>query len=254
MQTLRRLYESSAWNLTIGLVVFANSIVLGMLTEVAEGSYAESVLTNVDAAMLTVLVADCVLCVAVRRRALLNSPWDLFDITVTLVSVMPHIEMLSALRVLRVLRVLRLVSFIPHGRATVDALFSAMRQMAAAFVVMGVVFYSVVIISTNLFREIDPVHYGSLGLSAIHLYAIMVSFGNDPDAIVPVVSVFPWAWLLYIPFVVIARFGLLNLFIGVLAAAVRDQLDAERAGRERAQLDRLEAKLDALAETLKRSS
>lgn len=251
METLRRFYESSAWNLTIGLVVFANSIVLGMLTEVVEGSHADDVLSNLDAVMLSVLLADSALCIAVRRKTVLKNPWDLFDITVTVVSVIPHIEMLSALRVLRVLRVLRLVSFIPHGRATVDALFSAMRPMAAAFVVMGVVFYSVVIISTNLFREIDPVHYGNLGLSAIHLYAIMVSFGNDPDAIVPVVGVFPWAWLVFIPFVVIASFGLLNLFIGVLAAAVRDQLDAERSGRDRAQIDRLEAKVDALTEALR---
>jgi voltage-gated sodium channel len=118
--------------------------------------------------------------------------------------------------------------------------------------VMGVVFYSMVIISTNLFRDIDPLHYGNLGRSAIHLYAIMVSFGNDPDAIVPVVSVAPWAWLVFIPFVVTASFGLLNLFIGVLAAAVRDQLDAERSGRAQAQVDRLEAKVDALSEQLRK--
>jgi voltage-gated sodium channel len=68
---------------------------------------------------------------------------------------------------------------------------------------------------------------------------------------VPVVGVFPWAWLVFVPFVVIASFGLLNLFIGVLAAAVRDQLDAERSGRDRAQIDRLEAKVDALTEALR---
>jgi voltage-gated sodium channel len=244
---LGRFQRSRFWQFAVGVIVFANSIVLGGLTEVAEGSHTELVLARVDSAMLLVLVFDSFLSIALRGRALLRSPWDMFDITVTLMSVVPQIDMLSALRVLRVVRVLRLVSFVPHGRATVDALFSAMRQMLAAFMVMGLVFYSVVIISTNLFRDIDPTHYGSLGRSAIHLYAIMISFGNDPDAIVPVVTVFPWAWLVFVPFVIIASFGLLNLFIGVLAAAVREQLDAERSGRARAQMDRIEAKLDALA-------
>ena len=248
---LRRFYESRGWTVGVGLVVFANSILLGLLTEVAESSSTEAVFAQLDNAMLAVLVLDSVLCIVVRGRTVLRRPWDLFDILVTLIAVVPQIEMLSALRVLRVVRVLRLLSFVPHGRATVDALFAAMRNMTAAFAVMGVVFYSVVIISTNLFRDVDPVHYGTLGRSAIHLYAIMVSFGNDPEAIVPVVSVIPWAWLVFVPFVVIASFGLLNLFIGVLAAAVRDQLDAERAGRERAHMDRLEAKLDALTAAIR---
>lgn len=248
---LRRFYHSRFWRLSVGSVVFANSIVLGGLTEVAEDSAAEAILSHVDDAMLLVLVADSALCLAVRGRGILRRPWDLFDVAVTLVSTVPQIEMLSTLRVLRVLRVLRLLSFVPHGRATVDALFGAMRQMTAAFLVMGVVFYSVVIISTNLFRDVDPAHYGSLGSSAIHLYAIMVSFGNDPDAIIPVVTALPWAWLVFVPFVVIASFGLLNLFIGVLAAAVREQLDAERSGRDRARLERVEAKVDALTALLR---
>jgi voltage-gated sodium channel len=247
-----RIYQSRGWTLGVGIVIFLNSIVLGLLTEVPEHTPAAGILSGLDSAMLLVLLADCGLCVAARGRGVLQRPWDLFDIVVTVVSVVPQIDMLSALRVLRVLRVLRLLSFVPHGRATVDALFGAMRQMTAAFMVMGVVFYSMVIISTNLFRDIDPLHYGNLGRSAIHLYAIMVSFGNDPDAIVPVVSVAPWAWLVFIPFVVTASFGLLNLFIGVLAAAVRDQLDAERSGRAQAQVDRLEAKVDALSEQLRK--
>ena len=248
---LQRFYQSRGWTLGIGSVVFVNSIVLGMLTELPEDSASSALLSHIDDVMLLVLVLDSLLCIAARGTGVLRRPWDIFDITVTLVSVVPQIDMLSTLRVLRVLRVLRLLSFVPHGRATVDALFGAMRPMAAAFMVMAVVFYSVVIISTNLFRDIDPVHYGTLARSAIHLYAIMVSFGNDPDAIIPVVSAAPWAWLVFVPFVVIASFGLLNLFIGVLAAAVRDQLDAERAGRDRAQIERLQTQIDTLTELIR---
>ncbi|MBV9785308.1 MAG: ion transporter [Acidisphaera sp.] len=250
MGWLRRAYLSQAWRIWVGCVVFSNSIVLGLLTAVPESSDAERLLAQIDDLMLAALVLDSVLCILVKGRRVLHNNWDLFDITVTMVSLAPRIDMLSALRVLRVVRVLRLLSFVPHGRATVDALFHALRRMTAAFVVMGVVFYSFAIIATNLFRGIDPAHYGSLGSTAIHLYAIMVSFGNDPDAILPVVEAVPWAWLVFVPFVVIASFGLLNLFIGVLAAAVKEQLDRKTAGRERARMERLEAKIDALTYTL----
>jgi voltage-gated sodium channel len=227
--------------------------VLGALTEVPEQSRAEYMLEAIDDAMLVVLIVDVLLLIADRRRRVLRNRWDMFDITVTVVSCLPHIEMLSALRVLRVLRVLRLVSFVPHGRAMVDALGIALRNMAAAFVVLVVFFYSFVIICTNLFRDLDPVHFGTLGTSVTNLYSLMVTFGTQPDVIVPVVAVRPWALLIFIPFVVVASFGMLNLFIGVLTAAVREQLDVDASAAERARLERLETKLDAIAARLDRA-
>ena len=41
-------------------------------------------------------------------------------------------------------------------------------------------------------------------------------------------------------------FGLLNMFIAVLVAALKEQLDRKQMREERARFDRLEEKLDAL--------
>jgi voltage-gated sodium channel len=249
MRQLQTLYASSFWRVGIGLAVFVNSIVLGAITEAPEGSILAHRLGQADAALLVLLVLDVALCIAVKRRAVLHSGWDIFDITVTLVSVTPSFGMLSAFRVLRVIRVLRLISFVPHGRAMVDAMLGALRNMAAAFVVLGVVFYSFVVITTNLFRDIDPPHYGTLGRSAAHLYTVMVSLGSSLDTEV-VLDGIPWALPLFAAFIVVASFSLMNMFIAVLVAALKEQLEQETMREERARFDRLERKIDALARSI----
>jgi voltage-gated sodium channel len=245
MRHLSRLYASSFWRIGTGVTVLINSIVLGAIAEAPEGTVFVDRLDCLDAVLLAILVADVILCIAVKRRAVLRSGWDMFDIAVTLGSIVPNIDMLSAFRILRVLRVLRLISFIPHARAMVDALLHALRNMIAAFVVLGVVFYSFVVITTSLFRDQDPAHYGSLGRSAGHLYSVMVTLGSNLDT-EAVLGGNPWALPIYGAFIIVASFGLLNMFIAVLVAALKEQLEQETVREERARFDRLERKLDAL--------
>jgi len=248
--SLGRLYRSPPWRWGTGAVIFVNSVLLGVLTAVPADSADWDILSGINAALLGWMVLDVGLCIVVKGRAVLRGGWDIFDITVTLLSLVPRIETLSALRVLRVLRVLRLISFLPNVRATVEALFGALRNMAAAFTVLAVVFYCFMIIATNLFREIDAAHYGTLGLTAIYLYATMASFGSNLEAVLPVVRKAPWAWLVFAPFLMVTSFGLLNLFVAVIVAALRERLDRKNTLRERRRFQRLEAKIDALSERL----
>jgi voltage-gated sodium channel len=246
MQQLGKLYAAPPWRIGIGVAVLVNSIVLGAITEAPEGSALAFWLNRADAGLLSLLVLDVALCIAVKRLTVLRSGWDMFDVTVTLVSVAPSFGPLAAFRVLRVIRVLRLISFIPHGRAMVDALLGALRNMAAAFVILGVVFYSFVVIMTNMFRDTDPAHYGMLGHSAAHLYTVMVTLGSNLDTETVLVDD-PWALPIFAAFIIVASFGLLNMFIAVLVTALRDELERETNRTERERFDRLERKIDALA-------
>ncbi len=42
----------------------------------------------------------------------------------------------------------------------------------------------------------------------------------------PVMEVFPWAWLFFIPFIVCTTFTVLNLFIGIIVSAMQEEHDA----------------------------
>ncbi len=253
MGSLTVLRGSRSWRLGVGAAILVNSVVLGALTEAPEGSRLAAGLEIADRALLALLTLDVAILIAVEGRRVLRSGWDVFDIGVTLVSIAPNIGFLSAFRVLRVVRVLRLVSFLPRGRATVDALLGALRDMTAAFLVLAVVFYSFAIIATNLFRDVDPAHYGSLPRSAAHLYSIMVTLGSNLEG-EAVLATLPWTAPLFAAFIVVASFGLLNMFIAVIVAALKEELDREHVLEERERLERLERKLDALAARLETQS
>jgi|WetSurMetagenome_2_1015567.scaffolds.fasta_scaffold872845_2 voltage-gated sodium channel len=38
----------------------------------------------------------------------------------------------------------------------------------------------------------------------------------------PVMEIFPWAWAFFIPFIVIATFTILNLFIGIIVSTMQE--------------------------------
>jgi len=245
MKHIRSIYRSGFWQTGIGMAVLANAIVLGLIAEGRPDTITEYRLELADQGLLALLVADAMLCILVRGRAVWRSGWDMFDIGVTLISVVPSFGTFSTFRVLRTVRVLRLISFIPNSRAMVDAMLGALRNMAAAFVVLGVVFYSFVVIVTSLFHVIDPAHYGTLARSAAHLYTVMVTLGSGLDSEI-VFDDRPWVLPIYGAFIVVASFGLMNMFIAVLVAALREELEKDTIQEERARFDRLERQIAAL--------
>src|SRR5690606_19503920 len=49
----------------------------------------------------------------------------------------------------------------------------------------------------------------------------------------PVMEQFPYAWMFFVPFILIATFMILNLFIGVVVGAMQSAANADRAVDER---------------------
>ena len=41
----------------------------------------------------------------------------------------------------------------------------------------------------------------------------------------PVMEVFPWAWVFFVPFIIIATFTILNLFIGIIVSTMQELSD-----------------------------
>jgi len=51
----------------------------------------------------------------------------------------------------------------------------------------------------------------------------------------PVMEVYPWSWLYFIPFIVTTSFAVLNLFIGIIVSAMQDEHEST-ASEERSQM------------------
>jgi voltage-gated sodium channel len=79
-----------------------------------------------------------------------------------------------------------------------------------------IVFYVFAVISTNLFGGVFPDLFGSLGHSFFTLFQVMTLESWSDGIARPIMEKFPYAWVFFIIFILIATFVVVNLFIAVI--------------------------------------
>lgn len=231
-------------------LILINAVILGLETSSAVMARWGAVLLALDSVILGLFVIEIVARIYVHRLAFFRDAWSVFDFLVVAIALIPASGPLAVLRALRVLRVFRLLGAIPSLRRVVGGLLAAVPGLSAVFGVMSLIFYVAAVISTNLFGERFPDWFGSLGKSAYTLFQVMTLESWSMGIARPVIAEYPWAWTFFIPFILVATFTLLNLFIGVIVSALQAEHDAERdlteQSREQAREDHLHAEVSSL--------
>jgi voltage-gated sodium channel len=231
MQKLQQVIESNAFTGAIMALIVLNAITLSLETSPTIMATAGTTLMIVDKAILAVFVAELLAKLVVYRLNFFRSGWNLFDLAVVGIALVPATGPLAVLRALRVLRVLRLVSLLPQMRRVVEALVHSLPGMASIAMLMGVVFFVGSVVATKLFGTAHPVYFGTLGDSLFTLFAIMTLEGWA-DIAREVQTTHPQAYLFFVPFIVISVFAVLNLFIAVLTNSMQEMQKEELQAEE----------------------
>jgi len=162
---------------------------------------------------------------------------------VVAIALAPATEAFDVLRALRVLRVLRLISAVPRMRRVVGALLGAIPGIGAIVALLGLVFYVAAVMATKLFGASFPEWFGTLGRSLYSLFQIMTLESWSMGIVRPVMAVYPYAWAFFVPFILIATFTVLNLFIAVVVNAMHSEHAQEEEERMREVVDEEKAVL-----------
>ena len=118
-------------------------------------------------------------------------------------------------------------------RRVVTGLLSALPGMGSIVLLLGLIFYVYAVISTKIFKDAFPEWFGSIGESSYTLFQIMTLESWSMGIVRPVMEEFPLSWMLFVPFIIMTAFTVLNLFIGVIVDAMQQEHEAEaRAERE----------------------
>jgi len=160
-------------------------------------------------------------------------PWNLFDLVIVTIALLPATGSLSVLRALRILRVLRLVSAVPSMRRVVGALLAAVPGIASILGLLSLLFYVFSVMATKLFGADYPEWFGSIGASAYSLFQIMTLESWSMGIVRPVMEVYPLAWVFFVPFILVTSFTVLNLFIGIVVDAMQRQHEAGEADAQK---------------------
>ena len=224
---LKQLIEQPAGQRGILLLIVINAAILGMQTSPALVASWGELLRVLDMLILGVFVVEIAARIYVHRAAFFRDPWSLFDFTVVAIALVPASGPFSVLRALRVLRVMRMVTMVPSMRRVVGALLSAIPGLGSIAMVLALVFYVSAVIATGLFGADFPEWFGNLGRSIYTLFQVMTLESWSMGIVRPLMDVFPYAWVFFIPFILIATFTMLNLFIAIIVNAMQTVTDAE---------------------------
>ncbi|MBU1467287.1 MAG: ion transporter [Gammaproteobacteria bacterium] len=255
-QRLKTFIENSTIQRILLALILINAVILGLETSPEVMTTAGSFLMALDKAILAVFVIELTIRLLVHRFAFFKDGWNVFDFIVVCIALVPASGPFAVLRALRVLRVLRVLTFVPSMRKIVGALIKSLNGMLSIAMVLGLVYYVAAVMVTKLFGEAFPEWFGSLGASLYTLFQVMTLESWSMGIARPVMEAFPYAWAFFIPFILIATFTMLNLFIAVIVNAVqtmhddehKDELDAEKATQQQLleQMQQLQLELKAL--------
>lgn len=208
-------------------VIILNAVILGLETVPAINNPYGAVLSQLDRICLSIFVIELSLAIiAMGPARFFREPWRIFDFIVVGIALIPATGAFSVVRSLRVLRVLRLASASPRMRLVVSALLSAVPGLSSIFALLLLFFYVAAVMSTKLFGPDFPQWFGSIDASMYTLFQVMTLESWSMGIVRPVLEVFPYAWLFFIPFIMFATFTMLNLFIAVIVEAMQSQAQA----------------------------
>jgi voltage-gated sodium channel len=239
-ERLRAFLEQKWVTRLVLAVILANALVLGAETMVTGAAL--EILKVIDHTMLGFFVLELLLRIVAHGRRFFRDPWNLFDLAVVGVAMVPDGGSLSALRALRVLRVLRVITVVPSLRRVVDGLLRAVPGMGAVGALLVLVMYVSAVIATGLFDHAAPEYFGSLWTSLFTLFQAMTGEAW-PEVARAVMEVHPWAWIFFVVYILVVGFAVLNLFIAVIVNGMEEISEEERRDDEQK-----DERLDHLAE------
>lgn len=226
MELIKKLVEHKYFNIFIIVLIILNWIALWLDTSKEIADKYGSILYFFDKLVIFIFTLEAILKISVYKKEYFKTGWNLFDFTIVVVSLLP-IDW--PFQILRVLRLLRIISFIPQMKKIVWALFKVIPGMLSVTALLMLIFYIFAIITTKFYWESFPEWFGTIWASFYTLFQIMTLESWSMWIVRPVMEIYPKSWIIFITFVLIATFVMINLVIWIVVEAMGKMNEKEEA-------------------------
>jgi len=220
------LVESARFqNFIMGLIVL-NGITMGMETSTSLSGEYGTFFTIFNTFVISIFTIEILLRLFVHKAAFFKDPWSIFDFVIVTISLVPASSGFEIFRVLRVLRLFRLITVVPQMKKIIVALLSVIPGIGAIAALLTLFFYIFAIMATQLYGEAFPQWFGTLGESFYSLFQIMTLESWSMGIVRPIMEVYPYAWVFFVPFIFLSTFIIVNLIIAIVVDAM-NEMNAE---------------------------
>ncbi|WP_092529685.1 ion transporter [Amycolatopsis arida] len=245
---VRKLVEHRRFQHFIIAVIIVNAVTLALETSQRMLTGYGQLLHTVDYLALSIFVVELLLKFYAYRGGFFRDSWNVFDLVVVGIALVPAAGPFAVLRALRVLRILRLISVVPSMRRVVSGLLAAVPGMASIAALLALIIFVAGVMATKLFAPIAPDDFGDLGTSLFTLFQVMTGEAW-PEIADNVMREAPMAWIFFVGYILVSSFAVLNLFIAVVVSSMEDQLrDDMRAEEAKQAAVQADANSEILAE------
>jgi voltage-gated sodium channel len=200
----------------IVFLILLNAVFMGLETSPTVIEWIGEPLGVIDHFILGIFIVEIVLLMIARGWRYFLDPWGVFDFLVVGIALVPATETLAVLRALRVLRVLRLINKVESMKKVVAGLLGSLASLGSVVSLLLIVFYVAAVVATNVFGAEYPDYFGNLGKTFFSLFQVMTLESWSDGIARPVMEKFPYAWIFFVLFILIATFVVINLFIAVI--------------------------------------
>ncbi len=243
MKKIKSLVESSWFQNAILIVIAINAVIMGLQTSASVNAAIGPVLVILDYICLGIFILELVLKLLAYGFRFFTDGWNWFDLIIVVCSVFSGLAFLKVLRVFRIfrifrtfkalkgLRAMRMVSRLDKLRMIIGAIGKSIPGISWTAVLLLLIYYIFALIGTSLFGEAFPEWFGSIGKSLYTLFQVMTLESWSMGISRPVMEAFSWAWLYFVPFVLISSFVVMNVVVGIVVnsiSEVQEQLTLER--------------------------
>ena len=229
---LKPIVESQRFQTFIIGVILVNAVTLGLETSKSIMASFGSLLHAIDLLCLAIFIVEIVAKLVVYRLGFFKNAWNVFDLAIVSVALLPAGEGLSVVRALRILRALRLISMVPQMRMVVQALLSSIPAMASVMALLSLIYYVAAVMATKLFGADFPEWFGTIGSSLYTLFQIMTLESWSMGIVRPVMEKHPYAWVFFVPFILVMTFMVLNLFIAIVVNSMTEVDKLDQAAKD----------------------
>lgn len=263
VRSAQTLTQASHFQRFIVAVIVVNGAIVGMETYpglMARWGGLLETLNQTCLAIFSVEILLRILAHGARPWRFFAGGWNVFDFIIVASAFIPGLgEQGTLLRLVRLLRVLRLLSTLPSLQMMVAALVHSIPRIGQMALLASLLFYIYAVAGTSLFGGHDPEHWGSLHIALLSLFRTL-TLEDWTDLMYTAMEAYPWAWVYFVSFVLLATFVIFNMLIGIILNSMEEarakiheeQVSAAGTGSLDAELQKAKAALAALERALER--
>ena len=217
--------DSKLFQVSVTLVILFSSLLVGLNTYNFDDGIFLNTLVGLDYLVTVFFVIEISVRFFAEKNKILffKDGWNIFDLTIVVSSLIPASgSSLLVLRLLRLARLLRIISFMPELRFVIEALVDSLKKSFYVLILIFILLYIYGVAGVILFEKIDGGRFEELGEALISLVQIM-TLSSWETLMLPIVDIYPYAWIYFISFVVLSSIIVLNLFVAILVDVVSER-------------------------------